>query len=71
MVFTDTRPTVWIITLVLGVAVTSWGVVRRTRAMARGMADFTEPYGQTRMAADGQARVQQGSAESFLLSFSK
>ncbi len=39
--------------------------------MARGMADFTEPYGQTRMAADGQARVQQGSAESFLLSFSK
>ncbi len=60
VVFAGTRPTVGIITLVLGVAVTSWGVVRRARAMVRGMADFTEPYGQTRKVADGQGAVTTG-----------
>ncbi|MFD4602846.1 YcxB family protein [Streptomyces sp. NPDC058464] len=60
LVFTGTRLTVGIITLVLGAAVISWGVVRRTRAMAHGMADFMEPYGQTRMVADDHGAVLTG-----------
>jgi hypothetical protein len=67
LLFTDTTPAVGIITLVLGVAVTSWGVVRRLRAMAAGMADFTEPYGQTRLVADDRGAVTTGEQASSTL----
>ncbi|MCX4973193.1 YcxB family protein [Streptomyces sp. NBC_00620] len=61
----DETPAVWIITLVISVAVTSWGTVRGLRTMARRMFSVVEPYGQCRMVADDRGAVSTGERASF------
>ncbi|MCX5558922.1 YcxB family protein [Streptomyces sp. NBC_00038] len=61
----DETPAVWIITLVLSVAVTSWGTVRGLRTMARRMFSVVEPYGRCRMVADDHGAVSTAERASF------
>jgi hypothetical protein len=61
----DATPTVWIISLVLSVAVMSWGTVRGLRTMAGRMFSIVEPYGQCRMVADDRGAVSTGERASF------
>ncbi|MET7899277.1 YcxB family protein [Streptomyces mirabilis] len=61
----DATLPVWIITLVLSVAATSWGAVRGLRTMARRMFSVVEPYGQCRMVADDRGAVSTGERASF------
>lgn len=65
MAFHDAALPVWIISLVLAVAATSWGVVRGLRTMARRMFNVMEPYGQCRMVADDHGVVTSGERASF------
>ena len=51
-VLRDESVPVLIITLVVGVAVTSWRAVRGLRTMARRLSSVMEPYGECRMVAD-------------------
>ncbi|WP_406837948.1 hypothetical protein ACICHK_19755 [Streptomyces sp. AHU1] len=54
----DASPPVWIATLVLSVAATSWGAVRGLRTTARRMFGVMESsYGQCRMVADERGAV--------------
>ncbi|MGW2781684.1 hypothetical protein ACWC3X_10595 [Streptomyces populi] len=53
----DTSPPVWIATLVLSVAATSWGAVRGLRTMSRRMFGVVQSYGQCHMVADDRGVV--------------
>ena len=63
----DATPLVWIITLPLSVAGTSWGAVRGLRRLARRMSSVMEPYGQCHMAADDRGVVTTGERASFTI----
>ncbi|PVE14045.1 hypothetical protein [Streptomyces scopuliridis] len=63
----DATLTVWIISLVLSVAIASWGTVRGLRVMARRMFSVVEPYGQCHMAADERGAVSTGERVSFTM----
>jgi hypothetical protein len=56
----DASLTVWIVTLVLSVAATSWGAVRGRRIAARRMFGFMEAYGQCHVVADDRGTVTTG-----------
>jgi hypothetical protein len=56
----DASPPVWIVTLVLSMAATSWGAVRGMRITARRMFSFTESYGQCHVVADDRGAVTTG-----------
>ncbi|WP_073950083.1 YcxB family protein [Streptomyces kebangsaanensis] len=58
---------VWIISLVLCMAIASWGTVRGLRTMARRMFSVVEPYGQCRMVADERGAVSTGERVSFTM----
>jgi hypothetical protein len=66
----DATLPVWIITLVLSVAATSWGAVRGLRTMARRMFSVVEPYGRCRMVADDRGAVSTGERASFTVDWS-
>ncbi|MEU0060834.1 hypothetical protein [Streptomyces sp. NPDC006334] len=55
----------WISTLVIALAATSWGAVRGLRTVARRMFIVTEPYGHCRMVADERGAVSTGERVSF------
>ncbi|MGW1722695.1 YcxB family protein [Streptomyces sp. NPDC002306] len=61
----DASVPVWIVTLVLSVAATSWGAVRGLRTMARRMFSVVESYGRCRMVADDRGAVSTGERVSF------
>lgn len=61
----DASVPVWIVTLVLSVAATSWGAVRGLRTMARRMFSVVESYGLCRMVADDRGTVSTGERVSF------
>ncbi|BBC34567.1 uncharacterized protein SGFS_058610 [Streptomyces graminofaciens] len=64
-VLRDAPLPVLIISLVLSMAVASWGTVRGLRTMARRMFSVVEPYGQCRMVADDRGAVSTGERVSF------
>ncbi|MFE0087436.1 hypothetical protein [Streptomyces sp. NPDC058991] len=61
----DAAPPVLIVSLVLSVAVASWGTVRGLRTMARRMFSVVEPYGQFRTVADERGAVSNGERMSY------
>ncbi|MGW7363554.1 YcxB family protein [Streptomyces sp. NPDC054841] len=66
-VLRDAALPVWIISLVLSVAVVSWGTARGLRTMARRMFSIVEPYGQCHMVADDRGAVSTGERVSFTI----
>ncbi|MFF3406942.1 YcxB family protein [Streptomyces sp. NPDC002742] len=56
----DASLPVWIFTLGLSVAATSWGAVRGRRIAARRMFSFMESYGQCHVVADDRGAVTTG-----------
>ncbi|MFE7235582.1 YcxB family protein [Streptomyces sp. NPDC002405] len=56
---------VWIISLVLCMAIASWGTVRGLRTMARRMFSMVESYGQCRTVADDRGAATTGERASF------